>query len=235
MKEALGTRMKEFYEKRTRYYLPRKTHALIRVDGKAFHTFTKGMQRPFDHSLTNAMNETAIALCSQIQGAKLAYVQSDEISILLTDFDKLTTEAWFDYNIQKMCSVSASIATQAFNAAFSEKPIALFDSRVWSISDPVEVKNYFLWRQQDCVKNSISSVAQFHFSPKELHKKHQGDMKDMLHEIGDGWEDYPDVYKNGRVILKEEFQKNDTLRTRWVAKSAPEFLVSNENFWDSIL
>ena len=114
MKDDLGNRMKD-YEQRTRIKLPRRTNTIIRMDGKAFHTYTKGLDRPFDENLMYDMNATTQFLCENIQGAKIGYVQSDEISILLTDFDKLTTDAWFDYNVQKMVSVSASLATGKFN------------------------------------------------------------------------------------------------------------------------
>jgi hypothetical protein len=166
MKDTLGDRMKEYYENRTKTYLPRRTYTLIRIDGKAFHTYTKGLNRPFDDQLMDDMDETAIYLCKNIQGAKLAFVQSDEISILLTDFDKLQTSAWFDGNIQKITSVSSSLATAKFNELRPNK-LALFDSRVFTIPSKVEVENYFIWRQQDTVRNSISSVAQSLYSSKD--------------------------------------------------------------------
>lgn len=115
MKDNLGDRMKEFYESRTRYMLPRRTFTIIRIDGKAFHTYTKGLDRPFDAGLIEDMNGTAEWLCKNIQGVKLAYVQSDEISLVLSDFDTLTTSAWYDNNLQKQASVSASMATAIFN------------------------------------------------------------------------------------------------------------------------
>ena len=95
-KDALSVRMKEFYEMRTRTYLPRRTYTIIRIDGKAFHTYTRGLKKPFDLGLIEDMDETAKYLCKNIQGAKMAFVQSDEISIVLTDFDTLQTDAWFD-------------------------------------------------------------------------------------------------------------------------------------------
>src|SRR5688500_7163895 len=102
MKDDLGNRMKDFYENRTRILLPRRAYTIIRLDGKAFSKFTKGLNRPFDYDFMRDMNQTAEYLCSEIQGAKFAYTQSDEISILVTDFDKLETSAWFDNNLQKM-------------------------------------------------------------------------------------------------------------------------------------
>jgi tRNA(His) guanylyltransferase len=115
MKDQLGDRMKDFYEDRTRYKLARRTNTIIRIDGKAFHTYTKGLQRPFDQGLMEDMDKTTEYLCQNIQGAKFGYVQSDEISILITDYDDIDTHAWFDGNLQKMASIAASLATAKFN------------------------------------------------------------------------------------------------------------------------
>ena len=115
----LGTRMKE-YEKRNQYYLQKRTPVAIRVDGRSFHTFTKGFQRPFDDILIKTMQETAKYMCENIQGAKFAYVQSDEITIILVDYDTLETDCWFNYRTDKLCSISASMATMAFNKYFTK-------------------------------------------------------------------------------------------------------------------
>ena len=115
----LANRMKE-YEKRNQYYLQKRTPVAIRVDGRSFHTFTKGFQRPFDKILMTTMQETAKYMCENIQGAKFAYVQSDEITIILVDYDTLETDCWFNYRTDKLCSISASMATMAFNKFFSE-------------------------------------------------------------------------------------------------------------------
>lgn len=117
-KDSLGDRVKENYENRAKTYLVRRMPVIIRLDGKAFHTFTKGLKRPYDEIFHNTMNATMKYLCENIQGCKLGYTQSDEITLLLTDYDTLTTDAWFDYNVQKICSVSASMATMAFDKAF---------------------------------------------------------------------------------------------------------------------
>lgn len=217
MKDDLGTRMKEQYENRTRYFLPRRTYTIIRLDGKAFHTFTRGMKRPFDIDFINMMNETAVFLCEEIQGCKMAYVQSDEISLLLTDFEKITTDAWFDGNIQKMVSVSAAMAAAKFNRlivdqnikASNIKPefvvgfskIAFFDSRVFTIPDPIEVENYFIWRQKDAVRNSIAMTAQSLYSHKELNGKTQSDQQEMIFQKGQNWNDMPEGFKRGRTIV----------------------------------
>ena len=116
---TLGDRMKNNYENITRYYLTRRMPVIIRIDGRAFHTFTRGFKKPFDDILVNTMQDTMKYLCENIQGCVLGYTQSDEISLVLTDYAELTTDAWFGNNLQKMCSVSASMATLAFNKFFS--------------------------------------------------------------------------------------------------------------------
>ena len=144
-KEAIGIRMKEDYEKRTQTHLMRRSYTMIRLDGKAFHTYTRGFKRPYDLGLMRIMDLTAITLCEKIQGAKLAYVQSDEISILLTDFETMKTDAWFDGNVQKITSISASIATAAFNNGMyldeeilaDMSKVAYFDSRVFQLPNLV--------------------------------------------------------------------------------------------------
>ena len=116
--DQLGKRMKENYEERARTYLTRRTPVAIRIDGKAFHTFTRGFDKPFDEVLVAAMQRTMKYLCENIQGAVFGYCQSDEITIILQDYATLTTDAWFDYQVQKICSVAASMATMAFNQFF---------------------------------------------------------------------------------------------------------------------
>lgn len=222
-------RMKSHYENRSKTYLNRRTPVIIRLDGKAFHTYTKGLDKPFDEGLIEDMQETAKFLCKEIQGAKCAYVQSDEINILVTDYDKLTTDAWFDYGVQKMTSISASLATAKFNQLrlrrFFLKPtteysplynypegscfidfqtLAYFDSRAFNIPKE-EVSNYFLARQRDAVKNSVSMLAQSLYSHKELHKKNQSDMHDMIHEKGLNWNDLHFSKKRGTFIMKNTY------------------------------
>lgn len=119
-KDSLGDRMKSHYENIPKTRLTRREPVIIRIDGKAFHTFTRGFQRPFDNILIESMQETMKYLCENIQGCKLGYCQSDEISLLITDYETINTAAWFDYQVQKMCSIAASMATLAFNRVFSK-------------------------------------------------------------------------------------------------------------------
>ena len=120
VRDDLGTRMKEFYEQVPKTRLVRRMPVAIRIDGKAFHTFTRGFRKPFDHILIKTMQETTKYLCENIQGCVLGYTQSDEITLILVDYQKLTSSAWFDYEVQKLCSISASMATMAFNKYFAE-------------------------------------------------------------------------------------------------------------------
>ena len=200
----IGTRMKENYENRYRFYLTRRTPVIIRLDGKAFHTLTKNCEKPFDLDFNTSMVYTAAQLVADIQGAKVAYVQSDEISILLTDYDNLDTEAWFDYNLQKIVSVSAAMATSKFTECYlfpGDTREALFDSRAFNIPRD-EVSNYFIWRQQDWIKNSVQMLARAHFSHKALHGKNQQAMITMLEGLGVRWNELPEHLKNGTFLIK---------------------------------
>lgn len=227
VKDALGDRMKEFYENRSKTYLTRRTPVIIRLDGKAFHSFTKGFKRPYDEIFHEAMNETLRYLCKNIQGCKIGYTQSDEITLLLTDYEKLTTDAWFGYSVQKMCSVAASMATLAFNQEFRKafegyfneyttseeyyvtmcKAIdkgAMFDARVFNIPKE-EVANCFIWRQQDATRNAIQMLGQSHFSHKELDCKDQNDIQDMLMlELGINFNDMPVPFKRGVCCYRKD-------------------------------
>ena len=234
---TLGDRMKE-YELCSKGFLTRRNPVVIRIDGKAFHSFTKGMKKPFDSILSGSMIETCKFLCENIMNCKLAYTQSDEISLLLVDYERLETEAWFSNNVQKMASVSASMATLAFNKAFavlsgdtypSKCGNAMFDSRVFSVPKE-DVCNYFIWRQQDATKNSISSIAQSMFSHKELQGKNGDQKQEMIFQkSGENWNNYPVYQKRGSCVVKEQYSLNGTTRTRWVEDTeTPIFSKSRE-------
>lgn len=197
--KSLDNRMKKNYENKFRIKLLRKIPVIIRIDGKNFHRLTKDCKRPFDQKFSDTMNETAQFLCENIQGSKCCYVQSDEISILLTDFDRIETSAWFDYNIQKMASISASMASVIFTERWKTR--AFFDSRTFNIPKE-EVCNYFIWRQKDWIRNSLSMLARAHFSHNQLHKKNSSDMHEMLHIKGINWADLYDHWKNGIFLEK---------------------------------
>jgi tRNA(His) guanylyltransferase len=203
MKDDLGNRMKDQYENRTRFLLPRRTWTVIRVDGKAFHTFTRDLEEVYDLALVDSLNYAATKLCEEAQGALFAYLQSDEISVVLQDFKDERTQAWFDGNVQKIASVSASIVTARFNQYFNgfDEKVATFDARVFTIPDPIEVENYFIWRQKDATRNSIQSLGRAHFSHHVLEGKNCGQIQDLLfHEKKINWNDCPTEFKRGRVV-----------------------------------
>ncbi|KQY87284.1 hypothetical protein ASD24_05325 [Paenibacillus sp. Root52] len=217
-KDDFGNRMKG-YENTFRQTLPQRLPIIIRIDGCHFHTFTRGLKKPFDEALTGALWETSKYLAQNIMGCKLVYHQSDEISLLLTNYDKLTTKSWFENNLQKMVSVSASMATAKFNEVirdhYPDKPLATFDSRAW-VLPPDEVTNYFLWRQQDATKNSISMVAQAHFPHNELQGLDGKSLQDKLFlEKGINWNDLPIWQKRGACITKQFYKKGEATRSKW--------------------
>lgn len=233
VRDDLGVRMKTFYEQVPKTRLVRRMPVAIRIDGKAFHTFTRGFKRPFDEILIESMQETMKYLCENIQGCVLGYTQSDEITLILVDYKKLTSAAWFDYEVQKMCSVAASMATMAFNKSFmfefeefnrwvcegnpidEEKRLndvyykamckgAMFDARVFNIPKE-EVTNLIYWRQLDATRNSIQMVGQSNFSHKELQNKSCNDIQDMLMtQKGINWNDFPTYQKRGSCAVRNK-------------------------------
>jgi len=242
MKDNLGDRMKN-YEGRSQMLLPRRTYTMIRLDGKAFHTYTKNCKKPYDLELIDDMNSTAKYLCRMIQNARMAYVQSDEISIVLTDFDKINTDAWFDGNIQKITGVSASFASAFFNHIRTNKfpeninnaqdstnqklDLAFFDSRCWSITECVEVHNYFVWRQKDAIRNSIQMLGRSEYAHGALNKKKCSDILHMLAtDKGIDWNDCPNGFKYGRCVIKHE--------GIWQVIDAPVFTNNTTFINDSI-
>lgn len=199
--KSIGNRMKSYYEDRNRTYLTRRVPVIMRLDGQAFHTLTRGAKKPFDQTIIDSMTATAEYLMKDVtQGSKCAYVQSDEISILITDFDTIDTEAWFDYNVQKMVSISAGHASIKFSELYKKQGV--FDSRVWN-HPKEDVVNYFLWRQQDWLRNSLSMLAQSHFPHKQLHGKKREDMHEMLFQKGINWAELHPQLKNGTFMYRD--------------------------------
>lgn len=210
-KEPLGDRMRR-YENVTRNYLVRRVPVIIRLDGKSFHTFTSGLKKPFDPILVSAMQNTMKLLCENIQGCVLGYTQSDEITLVVTDYATFDTMPWLNYSIRKMVSISASMTTLYFNRAFRSEArkysldfhtsnrvddyaerdyiervesitnSALFDSRAFNIPREEEVCNNLIWRQKDAIRNSIQMVGRAHFSHTELDRKSCDNIKSMLLE-----------------------------------------------------
>lgn len=232
---AIDIRMKE-YESRNQYYLQKRTPVIIRVDGRSFHTFSRGFKKPFDEVLMTSMQQTMRYMCENIQNAKFGYCESDEITIVLIDYEDIRTAAWFDYRTDKLCSIAASMATMAFNRFFAKnvedwwyskdttiseendtlyetyhKAVekgAMFDARCFNIPKE-EVANCVYWRQIDATRNSIQMVGQANFSHKELQGKSCNDIQDMLFvQKGINWNDFPTDCKRGAACYKVKVATN---------------------------
>lgn len=263
--DELGKRMKEFYETIPKTRLMRRCPVCIRIDGRAFHSWTKGFERPFDEVLIKSMQGTMKYLCENIQGVVLGYCQSDEVSLILVDYKKLNSSAFFDYEVQKVCSTTASMATMAFNKIFNENTLdfispeifenekikkicashaeavekgAMFDSRCFNIPKE-EVTNYVYWRQLDATRNSIQMVGQANFSHKELQNKSCNDIQDMLMtQKGINWNDLPTYQKRGSCCIKEEYKDKDSnvLRTRWIIdRNIPIFKNEGRDYIERLI
>lgn len=251
-KTTLGDRMKE-YEATTQSHVLRRTPVIIRVDGRAFHTFTKRLVKqlppkkdqwdqqdhhvvdtslsatPFSIMMHDTMVRTAASLFHYIQNAMFVYTQSDEISLFLRDWDRNETQQWFGGNVQKMCSVSASIATAAFNYGFEQitgkRPtwigdLATFDSRVYNLPKE-EVVNYFIWRQQDASRNSVQMYGRHFYSHKDLQGLNNNQIQDLLMlELGKNWNDLPTWMKRGSSLYQDP-------QWSWCS-SGPRYKVDNE-------
>jgi tRNA(His) guanylyltransferase len=219
--DSLGDRMKG-YEQACRTTLPLRLPVIIRVDGKAFHRWTRLFDKPFDNYLIELMNFVALELCEHIQGTRLAYVQSDEISLLLHNYATLNTSAWFDNQVQKMVSVAAAIASAAMTSHSGR--VAHFDARAFVLPE-AEVCNYFIWRQQDWTRNSIQMLAGSLYSHNQLNGKDQKTMQDMIHQAGHNWNDLPNLLKRGRCVFRETLeQEPGVVRRLWcVDENIPVF------------
>lgn len=224
--KTLSDRMKD-YEIVSDYRLTKKTPVIVRIDGKAFHTYTKGLDKPFDNILSEAINYVCRKLIETIQGCKFAYTQSDEISLLLTDWDKSTTDCYFNYRVQKMVSILASSATMYFNQYIVSRVLcwqkseselskelfdkwvakagcAIFDARAYNLPKE-EVCNYFIWRQEDASRNSIQSLGRSKFSFKQMLNKKNNEVQDMLfNEYDINWNFIDTKWKRGFAVYRDE-------------------------------
>jgi tRNA(His) 5'-end guanylyltransferase len=257
--KSLGDRMKA-YEACYDVRVPARTYTIIRLDGKGFSKYTSMFQKPFDDNLSNVMDAATIELCKMLN-PKFAYTQSDEISLVFTDIENIESELIFDGKVQKLCSISASKVTQAFNkkmlqvVAMNTPPQefvnkimsgdmpeidATFDSRVFIIPDFREVSNYFIWRQQDCTRNSVSMAAHALLGHEATMKKSSSEKQDMLfQEKGVNWNDYKPKYKRGVVIKRHTYEldgPNDTpvTRSKWIPVETPIFTWDKQFLYNLI-
>ena len=251
LRDDIGTRMKNFYEQIPKTKLMRRCPVAIRIDGKAFHTYTRNFKRPFDSVFMRAMQETMKYLCENIQGCVLGYTQSDEITLILVDYEKINSSAWFDYEVQKLCSVSASMATMRFNQVFArlvqevkeegtEDPKyikvldkacetgAMFDSRCFNIPKE-EVTNLIYWRQLDASRNSIQMVGHANFSQKQMHGKSTGDIQDMLMlEKNINWNDFPVACKRGSCCIRGQADENTSCTDGSRTENSRGWVIDND-------
>lgn len=208
---ALGQRMKGY----ERHYaggacLP-MVPMLCRIDGKAFHTFTRGLNRPYDERLSRLMVATTKFLVEETH-AKCGYTQSDEISLVWMQ-DDAKSEMFMGGRVSKVVSITASMATWFFNRLLPERifekseSMAFFDSRVWSVPSPDEAANYFIWREQDATRNSILMAADSYYSPREMYKKNTSELQEMLFRKGVNWNDYPRFFKRGTYVRRRTVER----------------------------
>lgn len=221
---SLGERMKTYYEGCYKISLTRRTPVILRLDGRAFHSLTRdACDRPFDNHFHESLLSAACRVLEDAQGAKCAYIQSDEISILLCDFDRLTTQAWFGNDLQKLVSVTAGQCSSVFSDEFGYR--AHFDCRAFNLPE-AEVNNYFVWRQQDWLRNSVTMLASKFFSHSELEGKNKEERKSMLLDIGEDWEELPDRWKYGTFLS----MSGSRFLTPWYAwERCPRFVSEGQD------
>lgn len=237
---ALGDRMKT-YEHVWRQFLPANSYTIVRIDGKAFHSYLRDADKPFDPLFMRDMDILMQEMCEHMQGVVFAYAQSDEISFLLTDFETPGKQPWFGGNRDKIVSNAAAHATGMFMHAIRPADgFASFDARAFTLPNAVEVANYFVHRQQDAVRNSISMAAQAYFSHQELQGKNGDQMQEMLfsqHEVN--WNDYPAECRRGRVAVRQT-RTSRMLSHAWVRDhrdnpmAVPlegDYVVQERSFW----
>lgn len=238
--DTLGTRMKQ-YEFVTRTHLMRRTPVIIRLDGRAFHTYSRRFATdavPFSDTMHDLMVTTTRTLVHHVQNCVMGYTQSDEISLLLRDWDRHETQQWFDGNIQKITSISASIASNAFNhrlmqvesgASLSFSDLAQFDARTYNLPAE-EVCNYFIWRQQDASRNSIQMLGHYHFSSKQMHGKNNSQVQDMLMaEKGINWNDLDTWMRRGVCVTKDGIDRDIPIFTTDRSYIERHLISSGEN------
>lgn len=233
--DSLGDRMKG-YERVANHSLMRRVPVIVRVDGRAFHTWTRGLGRPFDTIFMRIMDNVACALCKEMAGTVFAFVQSDEVSVLLHTYKRLATEPWLDNRISKLCSISASVATAAFNdyakLQWPTRCSAYFDARCFTLP-PAEVVNYFLWRQQDATRNSIQMLARSLASHRECHGLNTNQLQELCWQRGKNWNDLPTQCRRGRAANRQQLG-ND--RTGWVIDNeVPIFKAKGRDYIEQLL
>lgn len=199
-KDNLWDRMKA-YESNYDFKLLKRVPVIIRLDWRAFHTFTKWCKKPFDIYLISAFHAAIKSILKDIQWRNIAYHQSDEVSILITDYDTLETQWFFDYRVNKINSVVASVMSNAFNSYYNWDRFAEFDCRCFNIPED-DVANYFLRRQKDRARNSLQMFARSYYSTKELQWKKTADLHEMIFKKWDNRNNLMPLFKNWTYFTK---------------------------------
>lgn len=240
-KDNLGDRIKR-YESVSKPLLTRRSPVMVRVDGKAFHTFTKGFKKPFDDDVIGAMVYATKMTAQHMQGFELAYTQSDEATFMLWDFRSIESGAWFDYEVNKLVSITASYFTYYFNQKWQEvyrnkyahtpddkwnaekaRRMAIFDARAFNVPYD-DWPNVFIWRQRDWERNSVQMMARSLYSQSELHGKNVDQLNKLIREKALDWNNLDSVYKYGSFIDQDYNSHN--IRVNY------EFLKASEA-WDA--
>lgn len=209
--DSLGDRMKQYEMREAGRKLMPGLPVLVRLDGRAFHTFTSDLPRPYHEPLSRAMIETAKYLVAETQ-ATIGYTQSDEITLVFVN-QRTDATFIFDGRMQKLCSVLAGMATAKFNQEVGlrmpdkARLLPVFDARVWQVPNLAEAANCLVWRSSDAEKNSITMAASAYYPHQDLHKKSSQEKHDMLHAVGINWNDYPAFFKRGVFVRRETVLK----------------------------
>lgn len=212
--EAMGDRQKAYEDPEASRRIMQGLPVLVRLDGRSFHTFTKGLARPYDERLSSIMIETAKYLVEETH-ASIGYCQSDEISLAFPNLDP-EKQMIFGGRVQKLCSVLAGMATAKFNQQLLQRIpekahlLPVFDARAWGVSSLDVAAEHFLWREADATRNSLTMAAHAYYSPSELHKAGYAKKHEMLFEKGVNWANYPAFFKRGTYVRRETTLRNLT-------------------------
>ena len=252
-KDSLGDRMKR-YESVSKNTLVSRMPVVLRLDGCHFNSFTKGFVKPFDDVLIKSMQDTMKYLCENIQGCVFGYTQSDEITLVLVDYQNIKTSPWLGNEVQKMCSVAASMAGMFFARCFAYNALiaevddeqykkyenaiargAYFDCRAFNVPKE-DLMNCILWRQQDATRNSIQSLAQANFSHKELYCLNTSQLQNKLFlEKGINWNDLSVDKKRGSACIKNYYTENGKMRSKWVIDDNIPILTQDRMYIEKLI
>lgn len=239
----LGDRMKG-YEAVTDFVLMPRTPLVIRCDGKSFHSFTKKekFKKPFDETFSTCMEKTLFNTAKELQGCVFGYTMSDELTFVLRNDQSLEANPWFGNRVQKLCSIAASSATRNFvlTLPYVNFPIT-FDARIFTLPSTDEVINNLIWRQRECVRNSINMASEYLLSDKLgrktalkllIGKKGKERQELMFQQCGKNWSTYPESFKNGIMCYKKEEKEGEVARKVFVTSSAFDFVTNREKLLD---